>query len=57
MATIVLPIVMMDQPMTILAVWPAWSAPRYCRLIDGVLNERLSQAASTSWFALSTLYA
>ena len=27
-AAIVLPIVIIDQPMTILAVWPAWSAPR-----------------------------
>ncbi len=28
-AAIVLPIVIMDHPMTILAVWPVWSAPRY----------------------------
>ena len=37
-AAIVLPIVIMDHPMTILAVWPAWSAPRYMsrNSIDGV---------------------
>ena len=38
-AAIVLPIVIMDHPMTILAVWPAWSAPRYIvssSLLDGV---------------------
>ena len=49
-AAIVLPIVIMDHPMTILAVWPAWSAPRYCSMLDGVeAHEALSQGlASTS---------
>ena len=44
-----MPIVMMDHPITILAVWPAWSAPRYCRMLDGVeAHEGLSQGSAST---------
>ena len=48
-AAIVLPIVIMDHPMTILAVWPVWSAPRYCSLLDGVeAHVGLSQGSASA---------